>query len=75
MKIIQERDLYSSSKLACENMIKNFVKKNVDFVIARIFNMYGGSDKFSFIQKYKCNQIKKNIFLNNKEKVLEFYSY
>jgi len=62
------RDLYSSSKLACENMIKNFCKKkNVDFVIARIFNMYGGNDKFSFIHKIQdAIKSNKNIFLNNK---------
>ena len=69
------RDLYSSSKLACENMIKNFCKKkNIDFVIARIFNMYGGSDKFSFIHKIQdAIKSKKNIFLNNKgESIRDF---
>ena len=69
------RDLYSSSKLACENMIKNFCKKKrVDYVIARIFNMYGGHDHFSIISKIQ-NAIKyeKNIFLNNKgESIRDF---
>jgi len=69
------RDLYSSSKLACENMIKNFCKKKkVDFIIARIFNMYGGNDQFSIISKIQnAIKYKKNIFLNNKgESVRDF---
>ena len=68
------RDLYSSSKLACENMIKNFVKKKVDFTIARIFNMYGGHDQFSIISKIQnAIKYKKKIFLNNKgESVRDF---
>ncbi len=69
------RDLYSSAKISCENMIKNFCKKNkINFVIARIFNMYGGNDQFSIISKIQ-NAIKnkKTIFLNNKgESIRDF---
>ena len=64
---LNNRDLYSSSKLTCENMVKNFCKKrNIEFVIARVFNMYGGQDEFSIISKM-LNSIKKKkkIFLTN----------
>ena len=46
------RNLNASNKLLCENIIKNFCQKNnLSFVIARIFNMYGGDDNFSIISK------------------------
>ena len=61
------RNIYSSTKLACENLIKNFCSKNkIFFHITRIFNMYGENDDFSIISKiiksYKKNKI---IYLNN----------
>jgi UDP-glucose 4-epimerase len=44
------RKIYSSSKFACENLIVNFCqKKNINFNICRIFNMYGNHDSFSII--------------------------
>ena len=72
---LNNRDLYSSSKLACENMVKNFCKKrNIEFVIARVFNMYGAQDEFSIISKMlKSIKEKKKIFLtNNGQSVRDF---
>jgi UDP-N-acetylglucosamine 4,6-dehydratase len=47
------RSLYSSTKIACENLIYNFASKNnILFLILRIFNMYSDKgDKFSIISK------------------------
>lgn len=54
------RSLYSSTKIACENLIYNFASKNnISFLILRIFNMYSDKgDKFSIISKLS-NKIKK----------------
>ncbi len=62
------RYIYSTTKLACENLIKNFCsKKKISFNIARIFNMYGENDNFSIISKLIKSYKNKNstIFLNN----------
>lgn len=62
------RNLNASNKLLCENIIKNFCQKNnLSFVIARIFNMYGGDDNFSIISKIIFSNKKKNKLLINNE--------
>lgn len=69
------RDLYSSTKLACENLIKNFSnKKKLDFIVTRIFNMYGGADNFSLIAKVIDVIKKKSSFVvfNNGSSVRDF---
>ena len=53
---------YALSKLICENLITEFSEnKKINYVIARIFNMYGYGDNFSIISKiiksYKSNHI------------------
>jgi len=53
---------YALSKLICENLITDFSEnKKINYVIARIFNMYGCGDNFSIISKiiksYKSNHI------------------
>jgi UDP-glucose 4-epimerase len=48
------RSLQASLKLANEELIKRFcVAHDVDYTIARVFNMYGGDDSFSIISKIK----------------------
>jgi len=69
------RDLYSSTKLACENLIKNYSQqKKSDYIIARVFNMYGGHDKFSVIAKLLKSIRKKKEFtiFNNGENIRDF---
>ncbi len=45
-------NLHASLKVANEKLVEIFcLKNNIDFTIARIFNMYGGDDKFSVISK------------------------
>lgn len=51
---INNKSLYSSTKIAAENLIYNFCSKNeISFLILRIFNMYSNKkeDKFSIISK------------------------
>jgi FlaA1/EpsC-like NDP-sugar epimerase len=50
------RSLYATYKLACEELIKNFyakVKNKNNFIIARVFNIYGSKENFSIISKLK----------------------
>ena len=59
-KDANNRSLYSSTKIACENLIYNFASKNnISFLILRIFNMYSDKDdNFSVISKLS-NKIKR----------------
>lgn len=71
-KLISEKDLnrkiYSTTKIAAENMLSNFcTKKNISFVNARLFNMYGNDDNFSFISKLiRSFKENKSLVINNK---------
>jgi UDP-glucose 4-epimerase len=64
------RNIYAAFKFSGEFLIKNFCeKKNIKYTICRVFNMYGGNDKFSIIQKMKNAKQKKlkiKIFNNGK---------
>jgi len=45
-------NLHASLKVANEKLVESFcIKNNIDFTIARIFNMYGGDDEFSIVSK------------------------
>lgn len=45
-------NLHASLKVSNEKLIEEYCKKNnIDYTITRIFNMYGGDDKFSIISK------------------------
>ena len=45
-------NFHASLKVANEKMVEVFCKNhNIDYSIARIFNMYGGNDKFSIMSK------------------------
>ena len=69
------RYIYSSFKISAENLIKNFCnKKNINFDICRVFNIYGLNDNFSVISKLielKKNNKKIRIY-NNGEAVRDF---
>ena len=50
--ILQPSSLPASLKVSNENLVSEFCKSNnIDYTIARIFNMYGGMDNFSVISK------------------------
>ena len=70
------KNLYSSTKIAAENLVYNFSSKNnIPFLIMRIFNMYSNNDdKFSVISKlYKSINTKNELKLfNSGENVRDF---
>ena len=50
--ILQPGSLPASLKVSNESLVSRFCKSNnIDYTIARIFNMYGGIDNFSVISK------------------------
>jgi UDP-glucose 4-epimerase len=53
--------LYSSLKISSEIMVQNYLSAHrINYIIARVFNMYGGNDNFSIISKlHDC-------YINNK---------
>ena len=58
---LKPASLYASLKIANEKLIEKFcVDNKIDYTILRIFNMYGGDDNFSIINKilkiYQSNQ-------------------
>jgi len=57
------KSLYSSTKIAVENLIYNFCSKNkISFLILRIFNMYSDKDdNFSIISKLSKSLRNKNL--------------
>ena len=59
--------LYSSLKITSEKLIEGFCSDmKVDYIIARVFNMYGGDDKFSVISKIiNASLLKKTLHLVN----------
>lgn len=57
---LKPMNLHASLKVSNEKLIEKFcADNNIDYTIARVFNMYGGDDKFSIISKilkaYKTN--------------------
>jgi len=49
---VKVMNFHAALKVSNEKMIESFCNNNnIDYTIARIFNMYGGDDKFSIISK------------------------
>jgi UDP-glucose 4-epimerase len=49
---VHPSSLYSSLKISSEMMIQNYLSAHgINYIIARVFNMYGGNDNFSIISK------------------------
>ena len=75
-KVLSSRDLYGSFKFASENLVKEFFirKKFTKYIIARIFNIYGGDETFSIISKLKKakTQNRKVTIYNEGESVRDF---
>ena len=69
------RNLYASTKLACESMVSNFCSKNkAALIITRLFNMYGYNENFSFISRLVQSFLKKKeiTLFNNGESIRDF---
>ncbi len=72
------RNLYSTTKILAESIISNYCNKNnLNFFIARLFNLYGSNDKFSIVSKLIDSYKNKSIFYLNNEgsAVRDFISY
>ena len=67
--------LYSSLKITSEKLLEGFCSEmNIDYIIARVFNMYGGDDKFSVISKIiDACLLKKTLHLVNNGKSVRDY--
>lgn len=49
---LKPMNLHASLKVANEKLIEKFCMENkIDYTIARVFNMYGGEDRFSIVSK------------------------
>ena len=74
---LQPISLHASLKLSNEKLIEQFCKSNaINFLITRIFNMFGGVDKFSIISKI-INAAEKNsnlCLINDGEAIRDFIS-
>ena len=72
----RNRKIYSSTKFAAENLIKNFCTKNdIKFSIMRVFNIFGDKEEFSIISKILSCYKKKDKTLkliNNGDSVRDF---
>ena len=70
------RYIYSSTKLSCEMLLKNFSNRSkVDLDICRVFNLYGRNENFSIISKLKSvlkNKNEKITIYNNGNSVRDF---
>jgi UDP-glucose 4-epimerase len=62
------KNIYTAFKISAETLIINYCKKNsIPFIVGRLFNMYGGKDKFSIIQRLK------SALINNRKIII--YNY
>jgi FlaA1/EpsC-like NDP-sugar epimerase len=62
------RKIYTSTKIANENLFTSFCKENsIQYIIARVFNIYGSNkDNFSIVSKLiSANKLKKKFIVNN----------
>ncbi len=72
---ISSKDIYSLTKLLSEKILINFSKINkVNLTIARLYNIYGGDDRFSIIHNIiKAYKGKKPLIIfNNGEAIRDF---
>lgn len=59
---VKPMSLQGALKVTAEELIKRFCTEHkINFTIARIFNMYGGSDNFSIISKIKNTYYNKGV--------------
>jgi nucleoside-diphosphate-sugar epimerase len=68
-------NLHASLKISNEKLIEQFCMKNsIDYTITRVFNIYGGSDKFSIISKIIDSYLNKKelIIINNGNAIRDF---
>jgi len=60
--ILMPLNLHSSLKVSSEKLVEGFCNEmNIDYIVARVFNMYGGDDNFSIISKVIDAYLLRNI--------------
>lgn len=72
---LEPTNLHASLKVSNEKLIEYFCSKNgIDYTITRIFNMYGGDDKFSVISKIinAAKNSKELTIVNNGNAIRDF---
>lgn len=74
---VKPMNLQASLKIANEELIKRFCEyRKIDYTITRIFNMYGGDDRFSIISKIKDAYVSnKSINIINEGNSIRDYVY
>ena len=73
--VINPLSLHSTLKAANENLVSKFCQEmNIDYTVARVFNMYGGGDSFSIVSKiirtYRDDELL--TIVNNGESIRDF---
>lgn len=68
-------NLHASLKIANEKLVQKYCADNdIDYTIARVYNMYGGDDNFSIISKIlSCYKNKNTLNLVNNGKAVRDY--
>ncbi|WP_372998874.1 NAD-dependent epimerase/dehydratase family protein [Sulfurimonas sp.] len=74
---VKPMNLQGALKVSNEELIKRICKEyKINYTIARVFNMYGGDDKFSIINKIKnCYLSNKALNIINGGKAIRDYIY
>ena len=65
---VQVHGLHSSLKIAAEQLVSSYAQRSgIDFTIVRPFNLFGGTDRFSVIQRiaFAANSQTKFTLINN----------
>ena len=73
--LLAPKGMHGCLKLANEKLIKFFCQEmNIDYSIARIFNMYGGNDKFSVVNKIITSLLQNKTFnlINNGNSIRDY---
>jgi len=61
--VLMPLSLHASLKISNEKLVENYcITYNINYTITRVFNMYGGEDKFSIVSKIIAS-------INNKEEL------
>jgi len=74
---VKPMNLQGALKVSNEEMIKIFCEKHkINYTIARVFNMYGGEDKFSIVSKIKDSYLEDKVLnIINHGKAIRDYIY
>ena len=74
---IKITNLYSALKASSEYLLEKYLgDKKINLIYARVFNMYGGNDRFSVISKRdNCIKNNKTMYLYNRGNIIRDYIY